>query len=115
MTHTTLTHKYGEFNCKQIDEYKTKMRKKIFWLILYTDEKINDQYKNVNVVSYHENLLKQLSGLNSIFNNSSDIVDIICILESALIELKKEDFNFKSYRKLVLDAGALMENLKVGE
>lgn len=107
-----IKHKYGEFTEKQILEEKNKLRKSIFWLILYTDPKTRDKYTYIDPVRYHENLMKRISGFNSLLMSSTDIVEILTILEAALIELKKDDFNFTIYRKLVFDAGAL---LKVGD
>lgn len=110
-----ISHKYGKFNNEQFADYKKRMRKKIFWLIIYTDPKTNNDYKNVDVVMYHKKLIEQLSGLNSLLFYPSGMVDILCALEYALEILNKEEFDFKHYRKLVLDAGAMVDRLKVGD
>lgn len=110
-----INHKYGMFNSSQVYGYLEKMRKKIFWLILYTDENTNEKYRDVDVVSYQENLMRQLNGLNSLLLYPVEFVELFSILEAAYIELSKSQFNFKIYRKLVLDAGALIKNMKVGE
>ena len=46
-----VPHKYGEFKISQIDYYKQKLRKKIFWLVLYTDKNTKEDFKNIDVVS----------------------------------------------------------------
>ena len=112
---TTINHKYGSFDISQFNKYKERMKKKIFWLIIYTDSKTNEQYQDVDVVAYHKHIMKQISGLNSLLLQSSKIVDILCALETALSILEKEEFDFQSYRKLVLDAGAMMDRLKAGD
>lgn len=91
------------------------MRKKIFWLILYTDDKTNFKYKDVDVVSYQESIMRQLDGLNYLLSYPAEFVELLSILSASLIELKKDDFNFRVYRKLILDAGAMVDNLKVGD
>lgn len=103
-----IKHKYGEVTSKQIESYKTKLRKKLFWLIIYKDENTNKDYKNVDVESYQINLMKQMDGFNSIMNYPSDMVDVMSILEAALIELCKDNFDFNTYKKLVFDAGSLI-------
>lgn len=111
-----VKHKYGCFDFEQFEKYKSIMQKKIFWLILYTDKKTNYQYKNVDVSLYHKNLMEQIAGLNSLLFYPTDIIEILSTLEAALIVLEtKEGFDFSKYRKLVLDAGAAMKRLKVGD
>lgn len=110
-----ITHKYGEFKNAQIDYYQEKLRKKIFWLILYTDSKTKNDFDNIDVVKYHENLLLEISSYNGLLDFPDDFVEIVNSLESALNILKSKDFNFYKYRKLVLDAGALLERMKVGD
>lgn len=110
-----VAHKYGEFKQKQTEYYQQKLRKKIFWLVLYTDKKIKDDFKNIDVVKYHENLLFEISNYNELLFYPKDFAEIINTLESALAILKSDDFDFNKYKKLVFDAGALMQRLKVGE
>lgn len=111
----TINHKYGTFDVTQFNKYKDRMKKKIFWLIIYTDPETNEPYKNVDVTTYHKHIMEQISGLSSLLFHSSKIVDILCTLETAFSILNKEKFDFQSYRKLVLDAGAMMDRLKVGD
>ena len=58
-------------------------------------------------------LLYKLGGLNSVLYEPPELVTVISLLEAARIEYGKENFNFKIYRKLVLDSGA--EILKIKE
>lgn len=110
-----IEHKYGKFTKEQIEYYKTKLRKKLFWLIIYTDKRTNQEYQDVNVESYQTNLMRQIDGFNSILYYPNEIVDIMATLEAARIELKKEEFNFPAYKKLIFDAGSMIDNLKVGD
>lgn len=110
-----VLHKYGKFRKSQVEYYKNKLRKKIFWLILYTDENTNKNFISVDVVKYHKNLLCEISSYNELLLYQNDFVEIVNKLEEALNILQLDTFNFQEYKKLVLDAGALMNNLKVGE
>lgn len=110
-----IHYKYGEFKNTQVEHYQEKLRKKIFWLILYTDSKTKDEFIDIDVVKYHENLLFEISSYNELLYFPKDFVEIINSLESALHILKSDNFNFNKYRKLVLDAGAMLNRMKVGD
>ena len=97
-----IPHKYGKFKKSQIDYYKQKLRKKIFWLVLYTDKNTKDDFNDIDVVKYHQNLLFEISSCN----NS---------LECALSILESDEFDFCKYKKLVFDAGAMLQRMKVGD
>lgn len=110
-----VSHKYGEFKQEQTEYYQNKLRKKIFWLVLYTDKNTKDAFENIDVIKYHENLLFEISNYNTLLFYPKDFVEIINILQSALTILKSNNFDFKKYKKLVFDAGALMQRLEVGD
>ena len=110
-----VSHKYGEFKQEQTEYYQQKLRKKIFWLVLYTDKNTKDDFENIDVIKYHENLLFEISNYNELLLYPKDFVEIINTLESALTILKSDDFDFVKYKKLIFDAGALMQRLKVGD
>ena len=110
-----VSHKYGEFKQEQAEYYQQKLRKKIFWLVLYTDKNTKDDFENIDVIKYHENLLFEISNYNKLLLYPKDFVEIINTLESALTILKSDDFDFVKYKKLIFDAGALMQRLKVGD
>ena len=107
-----MTYKYGEFTQKQMSETKEKLRKQIYFLLLLVDPKTKENYCDVDVNAAYSNILYKLSGLNSILGEPQELVCIISLLESALIEYNSQDFDFKIYRKLVLDAGAKVLEIK---
>ena len=51
---------YGKFSDKQITEFKNKLHKKLFWLLLYKDPKTAQNYKNVDFAKYFVNLMKEI-------------------------------------------------------
>ena len=60
-----MQHLYGNFSEQQIKEYKIKMHKEMFWLLLYKDPETKDQFKNTNYEKYFIGLMKKLDGLYS--------------------------------------------------
>ena len=107
-----MIHKYGTFTNNQIALTKTEIRKQIFFLLLCADPETKDEYEYVNLNEAFKGLLYKLGGLNSILGEPQELVDIISLLEEALIIYNKPMFNFKIYRKLILNAGALTNNIK---
>ena len=107
-----VKHKDGAFKTKQIRDAKEAMRKQIFFLLLLADPATKGQYPNVDIKRAFDNLMYKINGLNSLLSCPTEIVDILSFLESARMELDKTDFDFETYRKLVLDAGAKVENIR---
>lgn len=105
--------KYGQFTDSQMQQTKESMRKQIYFLLLCVDPKTKEDYKNINVNQAFENLLCKFAGLNELLFYPVALVNIMSLLEAALIEYNSKDFNYATYRKLVLDAGS--EVLKIEE
>ena len=101
----SVKYKYGEFTDGQFEEAKDYVRKQIFTLLLYADPKLHEKYENYDVNKAFDTFLHKLGGLNSILNESPELVKIISMLEAAWIEYQKPDFDFQCYRRLVLEAG----------
>lgn len=106
-----MKYKYGTYNNEQIEEIKIYIRKQIYFLLLIVDPNTKDEYKNVDVQMAYNSLLKKLAGFNELLLCPPELVHIMALLEAAQIEYKKENFNYKSYRKLVLDAGSEVLNI----
>lgn len=106
-----MQHLYGSFSDQQIKEYKIKMHKEMFWLLLYKDPKTKDQFKNTNYEKYFIGLMKKLDGLNTLLFCPVEIVSISSLLQAAYNETKKEEFDYQSYRKLILDAHSLVDKI----
>ena len=108
-----IKHKYGEFSTKQISLTKQRLRREIFFLLLCVDPKTKDDYQNVDVNTAISGILFKLGGLNSVLYEPPALVLAISLLEEAMIQYNKPDFDFTAYRKLILDAGAQI--LKIEE
>lgn len=108
-----MTYQYGEFSDSQLSEYKEKMRKQIFFLLLIVDPKTKADYRDTNVDEAFENVMRVFGGYNSLIGCPMQMVTVMSILSAARIELHSETFDFATYRKLILDAGSAV--LKIGE
>ena len=102
---------YGHFDDLQIEEYKEKLHKEMFWLLLYKDPKTKDEFKNVDFEKYFINLMNKIDGLNTLLFYPVEIVAIMSLLQAALNETRSDDFNYRSYRKLILDAHSLVDKI----
>lgn len=102
---------YGHFDDLQIEEYKEKLHKEMFWLLLYKDPKTKDEFKNVDFEKYFINLMEKIDGLNTLLFYPVEIVAIMSLLQAALNETRSDDFNYRSYRKLILDAHSLVDKI----
>lgn len=106
---------YCDFTQEQIAQTKKSIRGSIFFLLLCVDPKTSNEYENVDVNKCFEGLLLKLGGMNDLFMNQPEIVTTMSLLQAALNEFNKIDFNFHIYRKLILDAGAEIDKLKEGD
>ena len=106
-----MHNKYGTFSNEQMENFKVKLHKELFWLLIYKDPNTKDDYSNVDFEKYFTGLMKKINGLNSLLFYPSEIVSIMSLLEAALIETQFDDFNYKIYRKLILDAHNLVDKI----
>lgn len=107
--------RYGYYSSAQIHSTKISLRKAIFFLLLYVDPNTKEEYSNIDVVEAFRSLQYKLNGLNGILHEPPELVLTMSILESAKSEYLSESFDFKNYRKLILDAGAEIMKIKEGD
>ena len=108
-----MNYKYGVYTSGQITELKKNIRRQIYFLLLIVDPKTREDYKNIDVNNAFANTMVYFAGLNDLLNNPPEIVRVMGLLEAALIEFNSNNFCYKNYRKLILDAGS--EVLKIKE
>lgn len=106
-----MTSKYGDFTSEQMQEYKKKLHDKLFWLLLYKDPNTANDFKDVDFDRYFETLMKELNGLGDLLLHPVGLIEMLSILEAARIESKETQFNYKTYRKFVLDAHNLLDRM----
>lgn len=105
----------GEFSDKQIDDVVTSLRGTIFFLLLCVDPKTSLEYPDVDVDKCFYGLLKKISGLNKLLLEPVEVVTTMSLLQAALMEFNSTEFDFGTYRKLILDAGAEIKKLRKEE
>jgi len=113
-----INHKYGTFTDEQFNEYKKQLHKKLFWLLIYKDPNTKDQFPDVdqkNYEQYFTHVMYEIDGMNSLLFYPSEICIMMSVLETALHETQKQDFDYKPYRKLILDAHALIDKIQPKE
>ena len=110
-----VKHLYGEFTQSQIAQIKKSLRGSIFFLLLCVDPQTSWEYENIDVNKCFQGLLLKLGGMNDLLMNQPEIVTTMSLLQAAMNEFNKIDFDFKVYRKLILDAGAEIKKLKEGD
>ena len=98
--------KYGNFPNTQIHKHKDTLHSDVFRLLWMKEE----NYDKLD--QYFSSILWKLNGYNEVFNNQTEMIDIISILEEARIEAKKENYDHKKYRKAILDCMSLIDRLQ---
>ena len=107
-----MRHLYGEFTQDQIVQTKKSLRGSIFFLLLCVDNKTAHEYKDVDVNKSFNGLLLKIGGLNHLLMEQPGLVTVMSLLQAAMDEYNSPEFNFHTYRKLILDAGAEVDKLK---
>jgi hypothetical protein len=110
-----MKHLYGEFEENQFEEYKKQLHKKLFWLLIYKDPNTKDQFPQIDDESYRNyfiNVMKEIDSLNSLLFYPVEICSITVLLEQAFKETQNKIFDYKTYRKYVLDAHSLIDKIK---
>ena len=103
--------KYGDFTNEQLAEYRDKLHRKLFWLLLYKDPNTKDAFVAINFDNYFTSLMCELNGLNDILMCPNGMVEMLSVLEAAYKESNNENFNYRLYRKFVLDAHNLLDKM----
>ena len=88
------------------------MRKQIFFLLLIADPVNAEEYDNVDVNEAIESVLAEFGGLNDLLNYPQELVEVMALINAARIEYDKFNSNWKTYRKLILDAGNKVLKIK---
>lgn len=105
---------YGDFTAEQLAEYRDRLHKKLFWLLLYKDPKTCGEFIDVDFEKYFTNLMRELNGLTDLLFRPSGIVEMLTVLQAAYNEAVKPEFDYRTYRKFVLDAHTLLDRMDWG-
>lgn len=101
-----------KFTQEQIIEAKKDMRKKIFFLLLMKDPYNERDFEHIDATRVFDSTIAKINGYNEILLYPTEMISVMALLEAARLELQKKEFNFRVYRKLVLDAGSEVDKIK---
>ena len=108
--------KYGEISEHQIESAKDYLRKTVFYLLLYADPNEQIKYQHVDLNQAFDNALYQLVGFNILLQEPPEVPIAMNYLEAARAVYNDDaGFCFPRYRKLILDAGSKIMEVKVGD
>lgn len=102
---------YGEFTQEQFEKQRKSLHDAMFWLLLYKDPDTCEKYKDVDFHYYMESLLGRIGGLNLLLGNPPELITLMSYLSAALLETEKDPFNYRMYRKYVLDAHGELDKI----
>jgi len=100
-----MKYKYGVLPDEQFEAYKKRIHSLVHWLLIYAEE------ENPILDGYFDKVQYKLNGLNELLNYPTQMIEIMNLIESARIEYKKENHNYKVYRKIILDAHELIDDI----
>lgn len=97
---------YGDFSDKQIKVNTAAMHNEIHKLLLHKDKHVTETIfkTDSDFISYFTNLLIRYGGLNELLGESDFMIALMSTLQAAYAEIFKEDFHYRTFRKLILDA-----------
>lgn len=99
-----MVYKYGTLPQSQIHKEKEHLQGAVFKLLPYKEE--NYEFLDAYFVS----LQQRINGLNHLFGEQEKILRLMSILEAARYET-----NLKDYRKAILDACSLIDEIEEGD
>lgn len=99
-----MIYKYGTLPSSQIHKEKIRLQGAIYKLLPYKEE----GYEFLD--AYFISLQQRICGLNLLFGAQAKILTLMSLLESARYET-----DFLRYRKAILDACSLVEEIEEGD
>lgn len=107
---------YGNFKSSSVEEYKKQLHSRMFWLLLYKDPKTAEQYKSVDFDKFFEMLMREITSLEAIMvSKPPKLLELATVLQAAYNETLKDQFDYHTYRKLVLDAHSILDGITFEE
>ena len=99
-----MVYKYGTLPSIQIQKEKERLKDAIFILLPYKE----DNYQFLD--EYFVSLQQRICGLNHLLGGQVKVLNLMEVLEAARYET-----DFKHYRKAILDACSLVDEIEEGD
>lgn len=111
-----MEYKYSEFTCKQISELSRLMHNDVHKLLLYKDKKVEEEIfkTDEDFFFYFENLLFRFAALNELLGEKIEMVQLIISLYTAYKEASKSKYDYRIYRKAILDSHGYIDRIFEG-
>lgn len=106
-----ITYSYGSLPDEQFEKYKTILHKKVFWLLVYKDPKTADKYTHVDFNQYMERLMEHLNAMNQLLFYPDKMIMLIATLQEAWSDTQAAQFDYVKYRRKILEAHSLIDQL----
>ena len=108
---------YGEFSDKQIDEAVKQMHKDIHKLLLYKAEDVTTKIfkSDEEFLKFFSNTLFRFGGLNELLGEPPTMVSLMSTLQAAYDLVKSDSYQFKKYRRAILDCHGYIASMFEGE
>lgn len=97
---------HGTFTDEQFEIFKKKLHSKIHWLLIYKEADDCEFFDE-----YFIRVMKYCRGLNETLDHNPMIIDLVTILQVAYDEAHQEPFDFKEYRRYILEAHNIIDRL----
>lgn len=100
-----MKHSYGEFSDKQIIDNAKLMHNEVHKLLLYKDPNVRIDLFNSeeDFYNYFQNMMIRFDGLNSLLGYPTQMIGLMSTLQAAM-NLCKDNYDYKTFRRLILDA-----------
>ena len=104
---------YGEFSDEQITRTINTMHNEIHKLLLHKDKKITEIIfdSEDDFLTYFTALLYRFGGLNKLLGEPYEMVALMSTLQAAYSEVTGEKFDYKKFRKEILDSHGYIKSI----
>lgn len=104
---------YGNFSDNQIIYTAKSMHNEIHKLLLHEDPCVEQEIfsSQEDFENYFSKLLVRYGGLNELLGAPDQMVFFMSTLQAAFTESKRENFRFRLFRKLILDAHGYLRDM----
>lgn len=108
-----MTITYCSFPETQLTQTAKSMHNDVHRLLLYKDDKIKEKLfcSDDDFKSYFTNILYRFGGLNTLLGCPVKMIALLSTLQAAYNVVDSDEFDFATYRKLILDAHGYIDQV----
>lgn len=108
-----MKYSYGEFSVEQVNDFFRKLHNSIHKLLLYKDNTVCEIVFNseIEFIDYFADLLYDIGSFNELLGEPRCMVQLMTALQSAYDEVTSNVFNYKHFRKQILDIHGYIDRI----